>query len=291
MPNVETLLRDHVTLQVECIDRLYLNGYVPRLQRPENLQWFLHTHRGYPIVSPALLKKLTDSFVAAIHAFAARRGVPIVRFDRGQRKEDVAREHLARFTAHEGVVLIGVAQERVSAFRAVQKGPRRRHRTSPGGRAPWFCFYRGTVDVNQYYFYILDRDFGLCFIKFSSYVPFGIRIWVNGHEWTKRQASRRGIGFEELDNGFLSCDGPAGLQSICNSFSAEDIDAFFRRWLRQLPHPFTREDRRAGFQYQLSILQLEVSLTQVFDRPLHGRQLVLQTRPRPADRDHHQRHP
>lgn len=61
MPNVETLLRDHVTLQVDCMDRLYLNGYVPVLQRPENLWWYLVKHKGYPVPSPVLLKKWVDT--------------------------------------------------------------------------------------------------------------------------------------------------------------------------------------------------------------------------------------
>src|SRR5260370_36473962 len=76
MPNVETILREHVTLNVDCIDRLYLNGYVPRLQRPENLWWFLHEHRGNPVVSPALLKQMVDRFVASIHDFAQRNRIP-----------------------------------------------------------------------------------------------------------------------------------------------------------------------------------------------------------------------
>lgn len=272
MPNVETVLRDHVTLKLDCVDRLYLNGYVAALQRPEQLERFLRFHRRQPILSPALLKRMTDGFVASIHAFAKRQGVPIVAFPRGQRKEEIARGYVARFPKPEGVVLIGVAQEKVSAFRAVQAGPHRRHRTLPGGPPPRFTFFRGTVDVNQYYFYILDRDFGLCFIKFSSYAPFGVRVWVNGHQWAKRRLAGRGIGFEELDNGFLCCEQPEKLQEVCDSFGAEHIEAFFRRWLSRLPHPFAREDLRVGYRYQLSILQMEVSLTQVFDRPLRGRE-------------------
>jgi len=272
MPNVETVLRDCVTLKVDCMDRLYLNGYVPALQRPEQLWHFCIKHRGWPIFSPSLLKRMSDSFLMAIRAFASRQGVPIVHFERGERKEEVARQRLSRFGRQEGVVFIGVAQEKVSAFRAVQQGPRRRRKTSPGGRPPRFNFFRGSVDVNQYYFYILDRNFGLGFIKFSSYAPFGIRVWVNGHEWAKRQLLRRGIRFKELDNGFSSCQDPERLQQICQSLGPEHVEAFFRRWLSQLPHPFTREDRRAGYRYQLSILQMEVSLTQVFDRPLRGRE-------------------
>lgn len=271
MPNVETVLRDHVTLKVDCVDRLYLNGYVPRLQRPENLWWFLHEHRGHPIVSPALLKRMGETFVDGIRAFAERHRIPIVHFERGQRKEEVVRKRLAHFRGDEGVVLIGVAQEKVSGFRVYQRGKPRRHRTPHGGLAPCFAFYRGSIDVNQYYFYILDRDFGLTFIKFSSYAPFNVKVWVNGHEWAKRQLTRRGIHYQELDNGFFSCDEPEALQGVCDALSADAVDVFFRRWLRRLPHPFTPADRRAGFRYQLSILQMEVSTTQVFEQPIHGR--------------------
>jgi hypothetical protein len=268
MPNVETLLRDHVTLNVDCIDRLYLNGYVPLLQRPENLWWFLHEHRKHPV----LLKKITEGFVGGIHAFAERFKIPIVNFEAHERKEEIARKHLARFKGDEGVVMIGVAQEMTSGFRVYQEGPRRRQKTPRGGLAPRFRFYRGKVHVNQYYFYILDRNFGLTFIKFSSYAPFTVRVWLNGHEWAKRQLDRKGIRFQALDNGFLNCEDPGALQKICDSLSADDIDVFFRRWLKRLPHPFTAKDRAAGYRYQLSILQMEVSLTQVFHRPIHGRE-------------------
>jgi len=272
MPNVDSVIREHVTLNVDCIDRIYLNGYVPRLQRPENLWWFLHEHRKKPVVSPVLLKELSDAFIAKIHAFAKQHQLEIVRFEKGASKEKVANEHLAKFKQAEGVVMIGVAQEKIGGFRVVQKGPRRRERTPPNGKAPCFSFYRGEVFVNQYYFYILDCDFGLCFVKFSSYVPFTARVWLNGHEWAKRQLVRRGIAYEALDNGFFSCKDPEALQKVCDSLGADDVNDVFRKWLRRLPHPFTREDRRAGFLYQLSILQFEVSLTQVFDRPFRGRE-------------------
>ncbi|HEX8787921.1 MAG TPA: hypothetical protein VF793_17170, partial [Telluria sp.] len=72
-------------------------------------------------------------------------------------------------------------------------------------------------------------------------------------------------------NGVLSCVDPARLQQICDRLSAEKIDSLLRKWLRLLPHPFTAADRRAGYRYELSILQAEFSLTQVLDRPAHGR--------------------
>src|SRR5262245_30491044 len=233
MPNVETVLRDHVTLNVDCIDRIYLNAFVPRLQRPENLWWFLTKHRGWPVVSPVLLKRLSDEFIARIHGFAKRNNVPIVKFEKGARKEDVAQEHLARFKAQEGVVMIGVAQEQVGGFRYYQKG-RRGRAERRSGRPPCYAFFRGQVHVNQYYFYIFDRNFGLCFIKFSSYVPFGVKLWLNGHEWAKRQLDGLGIRYDALENGFFACDEPDTLQDVCDELGAQHIEAFFRKWLSRL---------------------------------------------------------
>lgn len=123
MPNVDTILRDHTRLQVECIDRLYLQGYVPSLQRGNQLSWFFTGHRRKPFPSPALMKQMTDRFVRDIKGFAKRHRIPIVHFERGQRKDEIAQRRFARFRKKEGVVFIGVAQEKDNAFRSK---PRRR---------------------------------------------------------------------------------------------------------------------------------------------------------------------
>jgi hypothetical protein len=77
--------------------------------------------------------------------------------------------------------------------------------------------------VNQYYFYALDRDFGPFFLKFCSYFPYNAKLCINGHEYAKRQLERRGIRYQALDNGVLSCEDPATLQSICDGLSAEKM--------------------------------------------------------------------
>jgi len=87
----------------------------------------------------------------------------------------------------------------------------------------------------------------------------------------KRQLTQRGIAFEALDNGILSCADPRRLQALCDGLSAGKIDALLRKWLRRLPYPFTAADRRAGYRYDCSILQAECSLTQVLDQPRTGR--------------------
>jgi len=264
--SVAEILADHVTLEVEGIDRMYLNVYIPQLQRELGVASFFRFHRGHQFASSALMDPISKAFIASMESFAKREQIPTVQFRKGQRKDDVAAEHLNRFTGEESVLFIGKAQEKTPVFRT-----ERRKNEKTGGTYPWLV--RSTAMVNQFYVYCVDRDFGPFFLKFSTYFPYNAKLCLNGHEYAKRQLTRKGIVFEALDNGVLRCDDPKQLQAICDDLSAEKIDALLRKWLGKLPHPFTTADRQAGYRYQISILQAEFSLTQVLDRPLTGRVL------------------
>ena len=224
MTNVNDLLRDHVTLTVECLDRIYLNGYIPTLQMPGQLVSFLVHHRGNKIPSPVLLGRITDDFVTQIKSFAEQESVPIVHFEPGQRKDNVANEYRQRFAKPEGVVFIGVAQEKAQAF----KGRKKDQKGYVG-----FEYSRDSVRVNHYYFYIQDADFGPLFIKVCSYAPYGMKVCLNGHEWAKQQLRKEGLVFEVLDNGFLSCVNPERLQAICDQLGPAQIQAFFAKWIER----------------------------------------------------------
>jgi hypothetical protein len=263
------VLDDHVTLEVECIDRMYLNVYQPRLQHVNGVVWFFRGHRGAAFASSALMDPISKGFVASIHRFCRDRDVPMVDFAKGQRKDDLAHEYLAGFEAsgaEEGVLFVGRAQEKNRVFRT-----EKRRNPVTGASYPWIVSSTGVV--NQFYVYCVDADFGPFFLKFSSYFPYNAKLCINGNEYAKRQAAKAGIGFTALDNGFADCEDPAALQRICDRLSAAKIDALLRKWLRILPHPFTAADRAAGYRYDLSILQAEFSLTQMLDRPVSGRVL------------------
>lgn len=261
---VAEVLSEHVTLQLECIDRMYLNVYVPQLQTEGGAANFFRKHRGFQFASAALMAPMTKAFVERIERFAEREGVDLLIFERGQRKDDVALQYLAQFKRDQGVLFIGKAQEKAWVLRSV---PRRNPRT--GKSYAWLA--RSTVMVNYYYFYCVDRDFGPFFIKFCSYFPYTAKLCINGHEYLKRQLDQRGIAYEPLDNGILSCQDPQRVQALCDGLNEHKIDALLRKWLRILPHPFTSADRKAGYRYVLSIVQAEFSLTQVLDRPVTGR--------------------
>jgi hypothetical protein len=262
--SVAEVLSEHVTLEVEGIDRMYLNVFVPGLQREQGVVGFFRFHLGHRFVSSALMDPISKTFVAALEDFARREKIPVIPFRKGQRKDDIAAEQRRKFNKAEGVVFIGKAQEKTPVFRT-----ERRRNEKTGATYPWLV--RSTAMVNHFYIYCVDRDFGPFFLKFSTYFPYNAKLCLNGHEYAKQQLLHKGIGFEALDNGVLSCEDPKRLQAICDGLSAAKIDGLLRKWLRLLPHPYSTADRKAGYRYQISILQAEFSLTQVLDRPVTGR--------------------
>jgi hypothetical protein len=265
--SVSDVLTDHVQFELECIDRMYLNVFVPELQRTGQVAGFLMRHRGFPIASTALVAPMSRQFVTAIGDYARAHRVPVVHFAKGQRKDDVMHQHLAAFTGTDQVVFIGVAQEKAHVFRT-----ERRHNPVTGAAYPWIV--PATAVVNHYYLYAVDDDFGPFFLKFCSYFPYTARLCINGNEYAKRQAAKAGIRFTALDNGFAAFENSsdvATVQKICDGLTEDKIDGLLRKWLARLPHPYPAADRAAGYRYDISVLQAEFSLTQMLDAPVSGR--------------------
>lgn len=261
--NVNDLLEGHVALDIECLDRLYLNAYVPNLQVGGQVARFMRDHLGCPVPSPAIFEQMGERFRAAVRDFAETKGIPLIHFKKGDRHIDVMRPYLERATAP-GVVAIGVAQEFQWVFTA-----NKRRTDTPG--AVSYDFDKAERRVTCFYFYLIDADFGGSFLKICSYFPYPMKVWVNGHEWAKRQATTAGITFTALANGFASCADPAALQKICDRLGPGQIQAFFDRWMAHIPTPLSAADRAAGYWWELSLRQVEVSRTIVFDAPRRAR--------------------
>jgi hypothetical protein len=265
LPTIKELLAEHVSLTVECLDRLYLNGYIPALQTEAGLIGFLVHHLKFPVASPAILGQLTQGYVRRVEAYIQKHKLPVVPFQKGERKDQIARKMRRQHPVHDGVVFVGVAQEKAQAFKG------RKEKASGRGYIQ-FQYTRQPVFVKHYYFYIDDAQFGEGFIKVCTYAPYAIKVYLNGHEWAKRQLERIGVAYEALDNGFRRCEDPVRLQKVCDQLGPEAIQQFLHRWLQRLPFPLERADRQAGYTPRLSVWQMEYSLTQVFDRPVHGRE-------------------
>jgi hypothetical protein len=232
---------------------------------------FLEVHLGNPVPSPAIIEKIGNRFRREVKAFAAANRVPVLALkkpDRSRwddRKLDHVRPYLdaAERDGRFGVVAIVAAQEFQWVFNASKR--------TGGAGGIWFEYAKAERRVGIYYFYVLDPEFGAGFIKVCTYFPYPAKVWINGHEWAKRQADQAGIGYTALANGFATCDQPGQLQAICDRFGPADVQNFFDRWIDIIPTPFTAADRAAGYWWELSMRQVEVSRTLVFDDPRRAR--------------------
>ena len=213
---------------------------------------------------------MTTAFTANIGHFIEARGLDLVRFAPGQRKDLVTAGYLQRAQLDDRglvpaqVLYAGVAQEKQKVFRTSK-----RRNPVTGATYPWLV--PGSGVVNQYYFYCVDEEFGPVCVKFSGYFPYTGRLILNGNEYAKRQAAKAGIGFVPLDNAFAAVDDVPAVQAICDGLDEDKITALAVRLLAMLPYPFTADDTAAGYRYELSVLQAEFSLTQMLDAPVTGR--------------------
>ena len=147
------VLSGHVMLEVRCIDRVMLTFRQPRLQYGQGIHGFFCQHRGNQFVSSSLMHPMTERFAADIRHYIDTRRLDLVRFAKGQSKDQVAKEYLAGHDGGECILFAGVAQEKTRVWRT-----RQRTDSVTGKRYPWLC--QEQAMVNHWYFYGFDADFG-----------------------------------------------------------------------------------------------------------------------------------
>jgi hypothetical protein len=225
-----------IAFAYRSIDRLILNVYIPTLQTPGAMAVFLRQGCKKPILSGLVCKWLTDRLVAQVRTVAQARHVPIT-YVKGRRRPGLTGQRLLRRAARRGrwgVVAIVVHQESARVFASVHAG----------GRPTHFRVNEDRRLVNHYYFYLRDRDFGDGFIRISSDPPFQMRVWWSAHGYLAAQFRRHKIAFRALDNGIIEVADPAALQRAADQVTPQLVEHLTLRWLRQVPDPLTREERR-----------------------------------------------
>ena len=135
---------------------------------------------------------------------------------------------------------------------------------------PWFAFAKADRRVTCYYFYLWDEEFGPAFVKVCAYFPYPVKIWVNGHEWAKRQATVPGSGSLSCPTGSPLPTTPPGCSDL-RPARAGPHRGVRRALVPGLPLPLTDADAAAGYWWEISMRQVEVSRTIVFTAPRHAR--------------------
>lgn len=267
------LYRDLLTGSYDCVDRIVLNGYFRPGHNAGGFRiWWQNLTGSVDTLDDTHLMRLAGRFSRRIRGWAKANAVPVIDCRAGERKHDLAEEHLKITQVTRGVFLILVRKAQAPVWEVKVSG--KQHHLERKKPMPY---------VNHYSFHILDPDWGHVTIKISGHPPFPAQMIFNGHEYVACQAQKAGIGFTKEGNCFTHVGDAAGLAKIADTLSEESaigrLSQVCERWIYSSCLCFAldlEEQQQSGFRYQYSNYQIEYSRNLLFE--LGGRmERVFQT--------------
>lgn len=251
--------RDLLAGSYDCVDRIVLNGYYRMGHDPAGFRlWWRRVTGSDETLDNNHLMRLAGRFSRRVRGYAKAHQIPVIDCGAGERKHDIAEEHLKTTKVKQGLflILVGRAQARVWDVG-------RNHHIEPKKPMPY---------VNHYSFHILDPDWGHIAIKVSGHPPFPAQVMLNGHEYVACQATKAGIRFNKEGNCFTNISDAAGLAKIADTLSEESaigrLSQACERWIYSTCLCFAldlEEQERSGFRYQYSNFQIEYSRNLLFE--------------------------
>jgi hypothetical protein len=262
MDRLSELLGPHVQFRYTAWDRIVLNGYLDRLQRPENIVHFFRAVVGVPAVTPEVLMSRTAPYRAWIARYAAQQGIPIVAAPKDQRKEEVVAPYYRRLKGAEGVACILTSVEQGRTF--VSYTPR--HPPS-GGDPDYRLIHACRKRFLHYYFYLLDPVLGPMSLRVGTFLPFTLAWFLNGHSFLAQELTRAGVAFRKDDNAFLAVADLAALEAAAERLTPRLIEQRCASWAARLAPRFSAQERAAvGLHYRYSVAQIELATDVIFRR-------------------------
>jgi len=266
MERLLELLGPAVQFVYSCLDRIVLNGYLERLQRPENLIYFFHDVVGSACLEPAVLEQRTNAYKAWVRRVTDEFGIPVMQAPpappRGVRKEHFVLPFYRRLKGTEGIACVLTSMEQGRTF--VSYTPRFR---PPSGDANYRLIKACRKQFLHYYWYALDPVMGPMSVRVASYFPFNVTLYFNGHSFVAQELERAGVRFRKADNAFLAVEDVAALQAASDRLSPAILQRRCAHWVRRLVPVFSPVEREAlqpGYRY--SMAQMELATDLVFKR-------------------------
>lgn len=260
MERLSALMGHHVQFSYTALDRIVLNGYIDLLQRPENLVHFFHQVTGVPCIEPSVLTLRTDAYRTWVRGYTAEHEIPVAPAPKGVRKEDLVQPHYQRLHGKEGVACVLTSMEQGRTF--ISYTPRFQtadpdYRVIAAGRKRFL----------HYYFYVFDPVMGAMSLRFSTYLPFNVTCYLNGHSFLAQELARQGTAFRKEDNAIVAVADPVALQVAADRLTAELLNQRCQHWIAQLGPRFSPQERAAmDFTHRLSIGQIELATDVIFKR-------------------------
>src|SRR4029453_13593965 len=273
MERLLEVLGSAVQFAYTCWDRIVVNGYIERLQRPENLIYFFHDIVGVGAIEPAGLARPPSAYKAWVRRMAEECGIPVLAAPpappKGVRKEDFVEPFYRRLTGAEGVACVLTSLEQGRTF--VSYTPQW---TPPSGDASYHFIKACHKRFLHYYWYVLDPVMGPMSVRVATYFPFNVTCYFNGHSFVAQDLTRDGVRFRKSDNAFLAVADVSELQAAADRVSAALLERRCNYWVRRLVPVFSPDERaalRPGYRY--SMAQMELATDVIFRRSAAHRTL------------------
>jgi len=244
----------HLVGVLACFDRLVITGTLPGWCHPAGMAVYL-TGQGLRLFDYAkqFAEPLRDAIRANAERLAQEHGLTIefIRKVGAFRKEDRIQALLAARGTDPGLVHIFAAMETCPAY------------------TPWHdketgqtVLRRKTTKCLHYYFYFIDAEFGLCYLRVPTWAPFRLQFYCNGHAWLARQLAAEGIAFTPLDNTFLTIADLPRAQALADAFPVERL----HRALEGFATRYCPAVCQAPQGVHWSLLQVEYATDLIFRR-------------------------
>jgi len=249
----------------DCVDRVVLNAYFPMGQTGGGLRtWWRQLHGSDANLNDGQLRDMAGTLSRRLRAYCARHQVPVIEAEAGQRKHELAEEHLPKDPKFRGLFLVITGNAPAPVWEVKRNARNQIIEVQHRRKWPY---------VKHYYFHLIDAEWGHVTLRMCGYPPFGTQVILNGHEWVERQAVRQQVTVAKSGNCFVEGSDFAQVNRLAARLQRESaigkLAAVCERWLYSsaLCFALTREEQqRSGFQYQYSVFQLELSRNLLFAR-------------------------
>ncbi len=249
----------------DCVDRVVLNAYFPMGQTGGGLRtWWRQLHGSDANLNDDQLRDMAGTLSRRLRAYCARHQVPVIEAEAGQRKHELAEEHLPKDPKFRGLFLVITGNAPAPVWEVKRNAQNQIIEVQHRRKWPY---------VKHYYFHLIDPEWGHVTLRMCGYPPFGTQVILNGHEWVERQAVRQKVTVAKSGNCFVEGSDFAQVNRLAARLQRESaigkLAAVCERWIYSsaLCFALTREEQqRSGFRYQYSVFQLELSRNLLFAR-------------------------
>lgn len=263
MDRLSELFGERVQFRYTCLDRIVLHGYLTGLQRPGQRVHFFHDVVGVACIEPKVLQGRPAAYREWVDRYTMGQGIPVLAAPKGVRKEELVRPYYGKLGPHEGIACVLTSLETTRTF--ISYAPQR---TPRSGDENDRRIETGRKRFLHLYWYVWDPVMGPMSLRVSTYLPFTITAYLNGHHFVSERLRQAGVALYQQDNAILRVADPVALQAAADALTPAVLQERCDYGAAKVAPSFSPAERAAmELRYRYSLAQIELATDVVFAAP------------------------